>query len=311
MGVSRDAVTGAFGFTGRAIATGLLAAGRDVVTLSRRTAPSDPLAARITVEPLDFAQPERLVEALSGVDTMYNTYWLRFPRADMGYERAVEQSAILFGAARRAGVKRLVHVSVVNAAMDGPTPYVRAKARLERMVLASGIPATIVRPTLTYGTGDILVNNLAWALRRLPVYGLPGDGRYPIQPVHVDDVARICIEAAQAVPGTTVDAAGPHTLDYREMVEIVRHAVGSRSALLSMPAVVVLAAARVIGLAVRDVVLTRDEILELSSGFLTSTAPPLGRIGFTGWVEAHADVIGRRWSSELARNYRGLASHGA
>ncbi len=203
----------------------------------------------------------------------------------MSYERAVEQSGILLAAARQAGVARIVHVSVVNASTDGPTPYVRAKGRLEAMIEASGIPASIVRPTLTYGSGDILVNNLAWALRRLPVYGIPGDGRYPIQPVHVDDVARICIEVAGAEAGTTIDAAGPDTMTYREMVEIVREAIGSRSVLLPMPRVLVLAAARVLGLLVRDVVLTSDELLELSSGFLSSRASPLGRVGFGSWVE--------------------------
>jgi uncharacterized protein YbjT (DUF2867 family) len=306
MTATRDAVTGAFGFTGRAIANRLLEAGRDVVTLSRRTGTDDGLARRITVKPLDFTRPDQLVEALTGVETLYNTYWLRFPRGAMSYERAVEQTVTLLGAAERAGIGRIVHVSVVNASIDGPTPYVRAKGRLEAMVKASGVPATIVRPTLSYGSGDILVNNLAWALRRLPVYGIPGGGRYPIQPVHVDDVARICIEAADAGAGTTIDAAGPDTMTYREMVETVRAAIGSRSVLVPMPRVVVLAAARLLGVLVRDVVLTSDELRELSSGFLSSRLSPLGRIGFATWVSANAAALGRRWSSELSRNYRGL-----
>ncbi len=277
------------------------------MTLSRRTGQGDPLARRITVKPLDFTRPDQLVEALAGVETLYNTYWLRFPRGAMSYDRAVEQSVVLLDAARRAGVSRLVHVSVVNASIGGPTPYVRAKGRLERNVLACGIPATIVRPTLTYGPSDILVNNLAWALRRLPIYGIPGDGRYPIQPVHVDDVARICLEAAHAEPGSIVDASGPETLTYREMVEIVKSACGSRARVQPMPRWLVLMAARLLGVLVRDVVLTSDEVLELSSGFLSSPAEPLGRISFATWVEANASSLGRRWSSELSRNYRGLA----
>ena len=303
-------MTGAFGFTGRAITTQLLDAGREVVTLSRRTGPGDPLARRITVRPLDFTRPDQLVESLTGVQTLYNTYWLRFPRGAMSYDRAVEQSVVLLDAARQAGVARLVHVSVVNASIGGPTPYVRAKGRLEGIVLACGIPATIVRPTLTYGPSDILVNNLAWALRRLPIYGIPGDGRYPIQPVHVDDVARICLDAANAEPGSIVDAAGPETLTYREMVDIVRSACGSRAIVLPMPRMVVLAAAQLLGVLVRDVVLTSNEVLELSSGFLSSPAQPLGRISFASWVDGNASSLGRRWSSELGRNYRGLATPG-
>jgi NADH dehydrogenase len=299
-----DAVTGAFGFTGRAIAEQLLASGRQVVTLSRRRGDRDELAGRVAVAPLDFGRPDLLAEALQGVDTLYNTYWLRFPRAGMGYDRAVEQSAILLAAAERAGVERLVHVSVVHADPQGATPYVRAKGRLEAMIARGGLPATIVRPTLTFGPADVLINNLAWAMRRLPVYGIPGDGSYRIQPVHVDDVARICVEAAGLEPGAIVDAAGPETMTYREMITVVREAIGSRALVLGMPTPLVLAAARMVGLLTRDVVLTRDELRELTSGFLASDEPATGRIDFRGWVAEHAATLGRRWSSELARNYR-------
>jgi uncharacterized protein YbjT (DUF2867 family) len=310
---SRVAVTGAFGFTGRAITERLLDAGQEVVTLTRRSGAGDPLTARITVRPFDTTRASELASALAGVDTLYNTFWLRFPRGGATFERAVARSAVLLSAAREAGVKRIVHVSVVNAAADAETPYVRAKAALEAVVRTSGMEWAIVRPTLTYGPGDILINHLAWALRRLPVYGLPGLGRYTVQPVHVDDVARICVEAATETgagdAGRVLDAAGPETLTYRELVELVRGAIGSRSLVLPMPGPLVLAAAKVLGLIVRDVVLTRDEIRELTSSLLTSSQPPLGTIRVTEWVRANADSLGGRWSSELARNYRGLPTN--
>ncbi|HTK44388.1 MAG TPA: NAD(P)H-binding protein [Patescibacteria group bacterium] len=302
----RVAVTGSFGFTGRALTERLLAAGHDVVTLSRRSGDGDPLAARITVRPLRPDTPKELAASLDGVDTLFNTYWLRFPRGELTFEGAVANSATLLAVAREAGVRRVVHVSVVNAAADADTPYVRAKAALEALVRASGLEWAIVRPTLTYGTDDILINNLAWALRRLPVYGIPGLGRYTVQPVHVDDVARICVEAAAGPPGVTVDAAGPETMAYRELVDRVRAAVGSRSIVVPMPAFVVLAAARALGPFLRDVVLTRDEIRELSASLLTSHEPARGEIRISDWLAANASTLGRRWSSELARNYRGV-----
>ena len=301
---TRVAVTGAFGFTGRALTERLLDASHSVVTLTRRSGAGDPLGSRITIAPFDTARPDELAAALKGVDTLFNTYWMRFPRAGQTFEGAVAGSAVLFAAAREAGVRRVVHVSVVNAAADAETPYVRAKAALEYVVRSSGLEWVIVRPTLTYGPGDILINNLAWALRRLPVYGMPGLGRYTVQPVHVDDVARICVEAATGVAGRVLDAAGPETFEYRQLVALIREAVGSRSTVLPMPALVVLAAARVLGLFVRDVVLTRDEIRELTSSLLSSSQPPLGEIRLSDWVRANADTLGRRWSSELARNYR-------
>jgi uncharacterized protein YbjT (DUF2867 family) len=299
----RVAVTGSFGFTGRAVTERLLAAGHDVVTLTRRSGEGDPLAERITVRRFDTDRPGELAAALGGVETLFNTYWLRFPRGRSTFEHAVARSAALLAAGREAGVRRVVHVSVVNATSDAETPYVRAKAALEEIVRSSGLEWAIVRPTLTYGPNDILINNLAWALRRLPVYGMPGLGRYTVQPVHVDDVARICIEAASGPAGITVDAAGPETMPYRELVDRVRTAVGSRSLVVPMPAQVVLAAARLLGLVVRDVVLTHDEIRELTSSLLTSHEPARGEIRISDWLFANADKLGHRWSSELARNY--------
>jgi uncharacterized protein YbjT (DUF2867 family) len=299
-----DAITGAFGFTGRALAERLLADGHDLVTLSRRSGADDPLSERLRVEPFDTDHPDRLVAALEGVDTLFNTFWIRFPRGAMTYERAVAQSAVLVAAARDAGVRRIVHVSVVNAAPDGPTPYVRAKAALEAIVRSSGLEWVIVRPTLTYGPGDILINNLAWALRRLPVYGLPGLGRYTVQPVHVGDVARIGAAAATMAAGQTIDAAGPEILRYRDLVSMVREAIGSRSIVLPMPRALVLAAARLLGPLVRDVVLTRDEVRELTSSFLTSLQPARGTTRISEWLPANAASLGRAWASELDRNYR-------
>jgi NADH dehydrogenase len=306
---ARVAVTGAFGYTGRALAERLLDAGHEVVTLTRRSGAGDPLAKRVTVRPIEGVDGTALAESLAGVDTLFNTYWLRFPRERETFEGIVARSAMLLEAARVAGVRRIVHVSVVNASLDAETPYVRAKAALEAVVRSSGLEWVIVRPTLLYGPGDILINNLAWALRRLPIYGMPGLGRYTVQPIHVDDLARICHAAMDGDAGRVIDAAGPETLAYRDLVDRIRTAVGSRSIVVPMPHLAVLAAARILGLLVRDVVLTRDEIRELTSSLLTSHEPTArGEIRISDCIRDHAETIGRRWSSELDRNYAASGS---
>ncbi len=303
--MAKDAVTGAFGFTGRAIAEALLAGGRSVVTLTNHPRPEDPLAARIEVKPLDFDRSANLAAALAGVDVLYNTYWIRFPRAGVTFETAIARSEVLLAAARQAGVRRFVHVSVVGADRAGLTPYVRAKAAFEDRVRGARLEWGIVRPTVTFGPNDILINNLAWALRHLPVYGVPGRGRYPIQPVHVDDVARICLEVAEGRSGVVADAAGPEAMAYRDLVRVVRSAVGSHSLVVPMPHWAVLTAARFLGPIVHDVVLTRHEVLELTSGFLTSKEPPRGTIRPSAWIAEHGAELGRTWASELKRNYGG------
>ena len=298
-------MTGATSFTGRFIAGRLLAEGDQVRDLTRAPRSPHPLGAAVSSQPLDFEHPDRLIAALEGSDTLYNTFWIRFERGAITYPWAVERSRILFDAARKAGVRRIVHLSVVNASPSAPTAYFRAKATVEQMLIGAGLSYAIVRPTVTYGPGDILVNNLAWTLRRMPVFGIPGDGRYPIQPVHVDDVARIAVMAAAAADNVVVDASGPDIFAFEEFVRLVRQAIGSRARITHLPVALALLAARGIGLAVHDVVLTRDEVTELRSRLMFSGQPAAGTTHLADWLAHSADDLGRRWASELNRHFRG------
>jgi nucleoside-diphosphate-sugar epimerase len=303
-----DLVTGAFGYTGSRIAARLLDDGRRVLTLSRRAPGDHPLAGRVEQLPYDFSDAA-LRPALAGVDTVYVTYWMRFPRGGANWSQIVENVARLAQASAAAGVRRLVYISVSNAAHDSSTAYFRAKAEAEDAVTAAAAGAgsmstAILRPTLLYGESDILINNMAWTLRRLPVFGVPGNGRYRVQPVHVDDVADLAVKLAARDDAVEMDAAGPEILTFNEVVDTVRSTVRSRALVVHLPPALVLATTRVIGLAVRDVVLTRDEIRELMGSLLVSDAPPTTPTKFSEWVSAHADSIGRRYSSELGRNFR-------
>jgi NADH dehydrogenase len=286
--MTTNSVTGATSFTGRFIARRLTDAGHEVRNLTR----------------VELADAERLAVTLEGTDTLYNTFWIRFERGPITYDWAIERSRLLFEAARRAGVRRIVHISVINASHDAPTAYFRAKAVVEDALTASGIGHAIVRPTVTYGPGDILVNNLAWTLRRLPVFGIPGDGRYTIQPVHVEDVAAVAVRAGAMTEDVALDAGGPETFTFDEFVALVRQAVGSRALLVHMPVAASLAAASLIGLVVRDVVLTRHEVTELRQRLMFSTEPPAGTIRLSDWLVANAETIGRSWASELDRHFR-------
>lgn len=303
-----DLVTGAFGYTGSRIASRLVEAGRRVLTLTRRAPGDHPLAGRVEQLSYDFSA-DALGAALAGVDTVYVTYWMRFPRGGGTWGEIVDNVARLAQASAAAGVRRLVYISVSNAAHDSSTAYFRAKAAAEDAVRAAAsgagsLSTAIIRPTLLYGESDILINNMAWTLRRLPVFGVPGDGRYRVQPVHVEDVADLAISLAARDDAIEMDAAGPETLTFNAVVEIVRAAVRSRALVVHLPPLLVLGSTRVIGLAVRDVVLTRDEIRELMESLLVSAAPPTTPTVFSEWVSAHANSIGRRYSSELGRNFR-------
>lgn len=297
-----DVVTGAFSYTGRHIAEALLARGRRVRTLTRRPDPSHPLATRVEVAPLSF--DDSLGARLRGADTLYNTYWVRFEHGGTTFDSAVRNTAALFGAARRAGVRRIVHISVANPDPASAFPYFRGKARTEEALRAVGVPHAIVRPTLVYGPDDILVNNIAWGLRHVPVYLVGDDGRSQVQPVSVTDTAALCVEAGARDDDVTLDAAGPDRFTYEDFVRLIRRAVRGRARIWHSSAGVALAAARVAGLLLRDVVVTRDELGALRAGLLVSHEPPTGSDRFETWLTANADRLGRRYTSELGRNFR-------
>ncbi len=299
-----DLVTGAFSYSGSAVAERLLGSGRRVRTLTFHPQREHPLRARVEIFPYRFDDTAALTRSLDGVTTLYNTYWVRFDHGQTSFGDAIENSRILFSAAGRAGVERIVHVSIANPSIDSPLPYFKGKALVESALAESGLLHAIVRPTWIFGgERDVLTNNIAWILRRMPVFAVPGSGSYLVQPVHVDDLARICIEAAASDRDLVIDAAGPETMPFRDLVALLRSAVNARSPVIRIPPALMAAAARGLGLLVRDVVLTPDEIRGLMAGLLVSHDPPLGRIAFSEWLDEHKTSIGRSYANELRRHF--------
>jgi len=297
-----DAVTGAFSYTGSVIARELLARDRSVRTLTRSPAPpGHALAGAVRVAPLDLDDEAGLVRALDGTEVLYNTFWIRFPRGGSTFEWAVAASARLFRAAAAAGVERIVHISVTRPSLASPYAYFRAKAAVDELALAGPVPATVVRPSLVFGgRQEILVNNIAWFVRRAPVFAVPRR-TCRVQPVHVDDVARIAIE--ETAPGV-VDAVGPETFTYRGLVEQIGRAVAARARIVPLPERAVVALGRAAGAALRDTVVTAEELGALTASLLTSDAPAKGTARFSEWLARQGDWLGREYHSELDRHWR-------
>jgi NADH dehydrogenase len=158
-----------------------------------------------------------------------------------------------------------------------------------------------------FGPEDILVNNIAWILRRLPVFLVPGSGSYRVQPVSVSDTAAVAVDAGRGPSDLVVDAAGPETFTFLGLVEAIAAAVGARARVVRARPRVALCLTRVAGIALRDVVLTRDELGGLSASLLVSAEPPRGRERFSDWLAAEGERLGRAYVSELARNFRPYA----
>jgi len=304
-------VTGAFGFSGRYIAERLLREGHRVRTLTNSPDRANPFAGAVEAHPFRFDEPARLAESLRGAAVLYNTYWVRFNfRGEFGHATAVENTLALFAAAREAGVGRIVHTSITNPDEASPLEYFRGKGRLERALRESGLPHAIVRPAVLFGREDVLINNIAWTLRRFPVFGVFGDGRYKLQPIYVDDFAALAVEQGRdRTANRTIEAIGPETFTYRDLVRRIAEILGLRRPIVSLPPVVGYTVGRLIGRLVGDVMITREEIEGLMRGLLCVNAPPAGTTRLSDWARAHAAELGRRYASELARRKNRLEAY--
>lgn len=295
------AVTGAFGYSGRYIASRLLDEGHEVITLTGSVHRSSELSERVKVVPLDFERPGDLAKALDGVSTLYNTYWVRFNHRLFTHTDAVANSKALFTAAQAAGVERVVHVSITNPSIESPLSYFRGKAEVERALENSGLSYAILRPAVLFGKEDILINNIAWALRRLPVFGVFGRGTYRLCPIYVEDLAAAAVEFGKTRECVVVDAVGPETFSYRELVETVGGIIGANRPIFGVPGWLGWLAGRLIGTMHGDVMITMDEVRGLTADLLHVDSRPIGTTRLTEWVRAHRETLGRHYTSEMAR----------
>jgi uncharacterized protein YbjT (DUF2867 family) len=299
-----DVVTGAFSYTGRHIAEKLLGVGRRVRTLTGHPDRPHPLADRVEVFPYDFEDPRRMAAVMQGAGVLYNTYWERFGRRGAGFAPTIRNSRALIEAARLAGVSRIVHISISNPERRPDLPYFAGKLEVEQALKTSGIRFGIVRPTVVFGAGDVLFNNIAWLIRRFPFFALAGDGNYPVQPVHVEDVAELCVQSGAEADDLVVDAAGPETFSFRQLVSLVGEAVGRRGRLVGVPPLAVMTVSMIVGAITGDVLVTGEEIEGLMDGLAVSEQEPRGRIVFSEWVRRAGPELGISYASETERHYR-------
>lgn len=302
-----QAVTGAFGYSGKYLAARLLETGIEVRTLTNSPDRPNPFQGKVKAYSFHFDAPKQLEAALEGVSVLYNTYWVRFNyrdpsnRSGFSHSNAVRNTLALFEAARKAGVQRIVHISITNPSLDSPLEYFRGKAELEKALIESGISYAILRPTVLFGKEDILINNIAWVLRRLPVFGVFGDGCYRLQPIYVDDLAKLAVEQGGMRENTIIDAIGPETFTYRGLVEAIGRIIGKPRPVISVPPQLGYWAGWLIGRLTGDVLITQDEIEGLMQDLLVTSSPPAGQTRLTDWAITHKDSLGKRYASELAR----------
>jgi uncharacterized protein YbjT (DUF2867 family) len=298
-----DAVTGAFSYTGASITDELIRRGRRIRTLTAHPERAPATGTPVEIRPLDFADGAKLRQSLAGVDTLYNTYWVRFTRGSTTFDSAVDNSRRLFDAAADAGVRRIVHVSITHPGTASPYPYFRGKAVVEDQLAGTGISHAIARPAFLFGRDGVLINNVAWMLRHLPVVAVGDGGGYWVRGIHVDDLATLCADLGEQDTDVTVDAVGPERMTFRTLVGHVRDAVAPKTPIVSVPGWALPPLTTVIGTLLRDRLLTTDEYNAMADGLADSQAPTNGQTRFTDWLTANAESLGRRYINDTKGHF--------
>ncbi len=295
-------VTGAFGYSGRWIAKELLSRGRKVRTLTNAVGRDDPFDGQVEVHSIDFDNHDSLVSSLKHADVLYNTYWVRYkdPKGNYAHDLAVENIRKLFRAAEDAGVKRVVHFSVAHPHKAPDWTYFKGKVEVEDILQSSGLSYAILRPTVFFGGDrDVLINNMAWLIRKFPVFGVFGSGKYHIQPVHISDVARVSAEQGENRKNVIIDVAGPEKFQYRDYVKLIAKSMGVRRMVIPVPPISAWLVGQIVGLMLNDRVITRAEIKGLMSGLMATDESPVGVVRFSDWISVNGNNLGTRYQNDM------------
>ncbi len=308
----RVALTGVWSYSGQPIAAALLEAGHEVLSLTNRHPPADdPFGGRVRAIPYGRFSIAKLYQSLQGCKALHSGYWVRHDKAPIGHRgpwtshaQAVDHSAALIEAASIAGVRRLVWTSIANPGLDPDLSYYQGKAEVERLVRESGIPYAILRPACFFGRGDedILIQNVAWAARRLPWFPIPSGPPYWIRPIHVDDFAALVVEAISSDDSWTRDAAGPDRIEFGAFIDLVARLTAGRGRAVRLPLTVCRALYAVASRAFGETILTSDELRGLARNRLDSTRPVIGTTSLIAWLEERAVQVGLRFAREPQRS---------
>jgi uncharacterized protein YbjT (DUF2867 family) len=300
-----NVVTGGLSYIGKYITKRLVSEGKKAVILTGHPNRPNPFGNQVTIAPWNFDNEKALIARFQGATTLYNTYWVRFDYGVVSFAKAIENTKRLIKAAEAAGIRKIVHLSVSNPSEDSPFPYFRGKTILEKAVSQSKLSYAIIRPTLVFGgEEEILVNNIAWLLRHFPIFALPKPGTYRLQPIFVEEVAALAVDAAQNIHNKIIDAAGPDILTFEEMVGLIAQKIRSRSIIFTLSPGISLFLIKILGTMVNDTVLTRDELGALMANLLVTKDPPTGKTRMRDWLDQNADKLGRSYASEFDRHFR-------
>ena len=306
----RDAaVTGAWSYLGRHVTRVLLTQGQTVRSLTSRAVPTnDPFKGEVAAHALTWKLPA-MTQALQGVDTLYNTFWVRHTRPPIGHRGPWTSHAEACSEVPhpdRCGLRRRCAAGssyqYYQPRANSHLPYFQGKAEVETYIKRSGLSYAILRPSCFFGANDILINNIAYAVRRFPVFFLPSPAGYRIRPMHVKDMATSMCAFGTGTDSVVRDACGPEQYPFAKLVQHMGiWLTGRAPRVVHVPISLCQGLYQAAGQVMRDTILSRDELDGLASDLLGSDKPPLGTTLLSQWVQEHKESLGSSFRPEPRR----------
>ncbi len=229
-------VFGGTGFLGRRVVRQLREAGETVRVASRH--PGRAEGNRLEPFVADVRNGRSVEAAVANAVGVVNAVSLYAEHGSETFHSVhVEAAARVASAAKRAGVKRLVHLSGIGADASSASRYIRSRGEGEAAVQAAFPGAVIIRPAVMFAPDDGFLTVILRLLRRLPVYPMFGDGRTRLQPVYADDVAAAIVRVLRQseTPHPVYELAGPRVYSYAELLQTTAREAGLRPVLMRAP----------------------------------------------------------------------------
>ena len=236
-------VFGGSGFVGRYVVRELAKRGWRVRVAVRRPHLAMHLKPMGVVGQIQLAQAnvrhqQSVEQAVIGADAVINCVGILFQAGSQKFELVqAEGAATIARAAAAQGIETFVHISAIGADADSESTYARTKAAGERAVMAAMPSATVLRPSIVFGQEDDFFNRFAAMAKLSPALPLIGGGNTRFQPVYVDDVADAVCECLARVEarGVTYELGGPHTYNFKELMQIMLKEIGISRVLVPVP----------------------------------------------------------------------------
>lgn len=240
----RIVVTGGTGFIGREVVSRLLETGDDqIVVTSRDPERGDRWGGRVQMAQAFAADAPSLGKAFARADVVVHA--IQFPnhpvedpkRGRTYMEADGKGTQVAARVAKSMGVRRMVYMSGAGAGQGRTQPWFQAKDMAEAAIREAGLEHTFLRPSWIYGPGDRSMNRFVFFCRYLPLVPVIGDGKTPVYPVSVKDVARCVVEAVRREDARdkALELGGPERLTMDQVIRTVQAVLGKRRPLLHHP----------------------------------------------------------------------------